>query len=75
MLASMVSWSSLRITATFSLPVPLRAMFSRSTVKASGSSGSSTKLAVLAYSAAAMPARLPKTLMSSSELVPRRLEP
>ncbi len=41
----------------------------------SGASGSSTSSAVVAYSAAAMPARRPKTLMSSSELVPSRLEP
>ena len=35
----------------------------------------SAKSVALAYSAAAMPARRPNTLMSSSELVPSRLEP
>ena len=43
--------------------------------KPAGSSGSGTNSAVLTYSTALLPARLPKTLMSSSELVPRRLEP
>ncbi|MCY1463736.1 hypothetical protein D9M71_816750 [compost metagenome] len=44
-------------------------------VNISGFSGRSTNSAPRAYLAAETPARLPNTLMSSSELVPRRLEP
>ncbi len=73
--ASMVSCSSRRSVATRSLPVEVRSRSICSTTNASGFSGSSTKSALWAYSAAAMPARRPKTLMSSSELVPRRLAP
>ena len=43
--------------------------------KPAGFSGSGTKSAVWTYSTALRPARLPNTLMSSSELVPRRLAP
>ncbi len=74
-LASMVSCSSRRSVATRSVPVEERSRSICSTTRDSGFSGSSTKFAFCAYSAAAMPARLPKTLMSSSELVPRRLAP
>ncbi len=74
-LASIVSWSSRRRSATRSLPVESRSFSIWATTRDSGFSGSSTKSALAEYSAAAMPDRLPKTLMSSSELVPRRLAP
>ena len=45
------------------------------TVVAAGDSGRSTSVASTAYSAAAIPARRPNTLMSSRELVPSRFEP
>ncbi len=74
-LASMVSCSSRRIAVTRSVPVESRSRSTCSTTSSAGFSGSSTKSAVCAYSAAAMPARLPNTLMSSRELVPRRFAP
>ncbi len=74
-LASMVSWSSLRRVATRSVPVEVRSRSTWSITSCAGFSGSSTKSARWLYSAAAMPARRPKTLMSSSELVPSRLAP
>ncbi len=74
-LASMVSCSSRRMFATRSVPVEVRSRSICSTTRASGFSGSSTNSARWEYSAAAMPARRPNTLMSSSELVPRRLAP
>ena len=66
---------SARSVAVRSPPVEARIELSWSSVKAVGFSGISTNSAVEAYSAAARPARLPNTLMSSSELVPRRLDP
>ncbi|CAM5269707.1 hypothetical protein SCYAM73S_04707 [Streptomyces cyaneofuscatus] len=74
-LASMHSCSSVRSSATRSVPVELRSRSTWSATSWAGFSGSSTKSFFTAYSAAAMPERLPKTLMSSSELVPRRLAP
>ena len=74
-LRSIVSCSALRMSATRSPSGRVRISSRPATTVAAGSSGSSTNDAVSAYAAAEMPARLPNTLMSSSELVPRRLEP
>ena len=57
------------------MPVESRSASTWPTTSEAGSSGSSTKSAFWLYSAAAMPARRPNTLMSSRELVPRRLAP
>lgn len=75
-LASMVSCSSRRMSATRSLPVDERSRSICSTTSEAGSSGSSTCAATFEeYSAAAMPERRPNTLMSRSEFVPRRFAP
>ena len=63
------------MAATFSLPLPSRMRCSSATTPASGEGGRSTKSWLLAYAAADSPPRRPKTLMSSSELVPSRLAP
>ena len=72
---SISSCSFLRSTAMRSVPVPARSPSMSPRTSAAGSSGSGTNSAVWTYFTAFLPARLPKTLMSRSELVPRRFEP
>ena len=63
------------MSATRSPSGRVRIASSSATTGPAGSSGSATKSALAAYAAAERPDRLPNTLMSSSELVPSRLEP
>ncbi|SHW02682.1 Uncharacterised protein [Mycobacteroides abscessus subsp. abscessus] len=67
--------SSVRMSATRSSPCSDSTSATHSVTIVAGFSGRSMKSWASAYSAAAMPARRPNTLMSSSELVPSRLAP
>ena len=74
-LLSIVCCSSVRMSATRSWPWSESTSSSQSCTIAVGVSGMSVSSTALACSAAAIPARRPKTLMSSRLLVPSRFEP
>ena len=74
-LRSIVSWRARRRSATRSPLSRVRIVSTMPSTSPAGLAGRSTNGAFAAYSAAAMPARRPKTLMSNRLLVPRRLDP
>ena len=76
-LRSISSCSSLRMRRDALGAVPTVAQAARSVLahERGRVGGQGRERSRLAYSTALLPARLPNTLMSSSELVPRRLAP